>query len=234
MPINNSGLSKDSLLKSSPSCHGDVQKLHIPLFYLVAPLCMQRFVLSSRLLHMFCPSSFKPSWKSRYLVSIGKYVYKFNQDSSSSEPKGAPISIESVNAKLMSSPEKSRLNSAIDYYINDSESLQSNIPGWEGFFSVTTCGKTRYYAVKTEEEAILWINTLQEGRHEVIKRNMGHSNEVPYPTAWTYLDKLGDSFLKHKERVRSKMTEMEARDIEMSAMGDGALCGGRLNSGFYT
>jgi hypothetical protein len=66
------------------------------------------------------------------------------------------------------------------------------------------------------EDALVWVNALQEAKHECTRRSMGHANRDSYPNQWRYYDSLGKSRLQHKERVRSKVEETS--EMEMNRL----------------
>jgi hypothetical protein len=81
-------------------------------------------------------------------------------------------------------------------YAFQQNSRSTVIPfGFQGIFSVessmTLPTKVQYYAVPTEEDAQLWVNSLTQARQESITRSRGHS-KVPVPQSWQYFDKRQD------------------------------------------
>mmetsp|Transcript_1019 Transcript_1019/g.1277 ORF Transcript_1019/g.1277 Transcript_1019/m.1277 type:complete len:216 (+) Transcript_1019:154-801(+) len=191
-----SGLSAPSLMQASPSLTSHVLKLHIPLMYSILPT----FV--SNLFGTIFSSSFMPSWKERYLIQLGGYFYRYKSDTSS-DPKGSPFSVDEIDI----------------YAVNDTETI---LPGGiitpEGYsiFCVSTLRKRQYYAISTEEDRNMWITTLQQARDEHIKRNMGHSDHVPYP--YDYYDRMAKSLSKTKTRIRERVQESNMRDMEVRSM----------------
>uniref|UniRef100_A0A7S2XRG6 PH domain-containing protein n=1 Tax=Attheya septentrionalis TaxID=420275 RepID=A0A7S2XRG6_9STRA len=211
------GLSASSMLESSPSHHGVALKLHVPLFYSVCPEWFQ-WLLSTRLFR----SLMAPQWKERELIVIGNYLYRFT-NKSSSIPKGAPLPLTSVNAQLISIEGDEH---GIDGL---SISLSNLPPGCEGIFSITCSTRKQYFAVSTREEALTWVNSLDENKQETITRLMGHS-KVPYPKSWEYFDRLGADLSKSKDRIKIKLDESNARMIESS---DYNIGGGPMPQGYY-
>ena len=198
-----SGLSASQLLEESPFHHGQVWKLHVPLLYSILPIWLKN-ILSS----WFCPSSFSPSWKSRYLVAIGKYLYRFKNEQSK-DPKGTPIDIQRTSARIVSVS-----NSQND----DMEILPKTLPrGCTAVFKVSVFGKDQYFAVANKEEALTWTNSIQEGRQETITRIMGHSEHTMYPKSWEYFDNLGDEYAKKKFRIKQRLEESNKRNMELTS-----------------
>lgn len=204
-----SGLAAKALIESSPQQHGVVLKLHIPILYNFIPSCLQRILLAFEFLS-FC----RPSWKQRYLILCGSFLYKF-KDQSSKVPKGEPFHVETSNVKIVKT--------------DQSPHVGSLPPGFSIIFCVSTLRRKHYYAVRDTEEAMLWIRSMQEARQETITRNMGHSNHVPYPKSWQYFDSLGKSLVKSKERIKERMEDSRLREMEMSNFTEG----GPLPRGYH-
>ena len=197
------GLAAQSLIDSSPQHHGVVLKLHIPILYSILPEFIQRFILSWSLLS----SWIGPSWKQRYLILCGSYLYKF-KDRSSTTPKGCPYEIDHTKADIIRHHSVSN-----DMLLPEIGNLP---PGYDAIFSVSTLRREQHYAVADNEEALLWVRSIQEAKQESIKRNMGHANNVPYPQSWKYFDTLGNSLVKQKTRIRQKLEESNLREMEMT------------------
>mmetsp|Transcript_29041 Transcript_29041/g.70074 ORF Transcript_29041/g.70074 Transcript_29041/m.70074 type:complete len:259 (-) Transcript_29041:186-962(-) len=195
------GISVRGLIDASPQHHSVVLKLHVPVLYSILPAFIQRFILS----WTFLAQLLGPTWKQRYLIVCGSYLYKF-KDRASTTPKGSPIDIESLDVEIV------RSTSAIGV-------VSPLPPGYTSTFCVSTFRKKNYYAVIDNEEANVWVQSLLEARQDVITRRMGHANQVPYPKSWTYYDSLGKGLVKTKERVRSKLEESRLREMELSDLG---------------
>ena len=201
MRLPGTGLSATSLIDSAPQQHGVVQKLHIPILYTILPEFIQRFILSWSLL-----SFLAPTWKQRHLVLCGSYLYKF-KDRSSSVPKGAPFEIDTLQVALVRTGEIPEIGALP--------------PGYTSIFTVSTLRRKHYYAVADNEEAMLWVRSIQEARQECITRNMGHAANFPYPKSWSYFDSLGNSLVKSKARVRDRAELSRLREMEMTEFSDG-------------
>uniref|UniRef100_A0A7S2A8X6 PH domain-containing protein n=1 Tax=Trieres chinensis TaxID=1514140 RepID=A0A7S2A8X6_TRICV len=196
-------LSAKALLDSSPTQQGSVMKLHVPSIYVIAPTCLQRILSSGWL-----PEFMSPYWTDRHMVLIGKFLYRFENEFSS-EPKGAPVPVEAVEARCLSGEED----------LDGMEFAFRNLPpGCNSVFIVSTFGKTQYFGVATKEECTTWVNSLRESRQAAITRSMGHSEHVPYPARWKYFDGLGTSLLKSKERIKKRLAETNVREMEMTSL----------------
>lgn len=206
--VGGSGLSASQILENgSPIYNGTVWKLHIPVFYLLAPAWLKRTLSYC----WFCPSSFSPQWKQRYLIAVGKYVYRFATDQSS-DPKGVPLSLQEISASAISLSEAQEDDMEIAF---DS----SNLPaGSNAVFKISLHGKEQYYAVSDREEATTWTNSIQQSRQEVITRIMGHADNSSYPKAWDYYDRLGDDYIKRKKRIKNRLEEANKRELELTSM----------------
>jgi len=193
------GLSAKSMIDAAPQHHGSVQKLHIPVFYSLLPLFFQRFILS-----WSCLKSFAPSWKERHLILCGLYLYKF-KDTSSTTPKGSPFDVEKINTDILRTTELSEIG---------------NLPmGYTSIFTVSTLRRRHYYAVSDNEEAMLWVRSLHDARHEGITRNMGHASNVPYPFSWRHFDSLGKDLVKSKDRIKEKLEMTSFTDEQQMPRG---------------
>jgi hypothetical protein len=211
--ISDDGINASTLLNSSPSHHSQVMKLNIPVLFSLSPEWLQNIL-------RYCPSPFKPSWNERYLIQIGKYLYRLSYKTGAShsapqmKSKGSPIPLDQIQIKLIS-----KSNILLDY---DTEirSLREDLPSFcDGFFSISFGGNTKYYACQTEEDAVTWVNSLQEGRQGAITNNMGHDLR-PYPKNWKYIDTLGEQLYKKKDRIKEAIRRNENHQMEMMNLND--------------
>jgi hypothetical protein len=190
------GLSANALISSDPQYHGVVLKLHIPILYSILPEFLQRIILSWSLL-----SFLAPQWKQRHLVLCGSYLYKF-KDRSSKLPKGCPFEIDGLNIDMVRT--------------GDIPEIGTLPPGYSTIFFVSTLLRQQYYAVADNDEADLWIRSIQEAKQATITRKMGHASNMPYPSTWKYFDSLGGGLVKSKTRIRERMEELNMREMEMT------------------
>jgi len=201
------GLSAKAMIDTAPQHHGSVLKLHIPLFYSILPSAIQRILLA-----WSCFKFLVPSWKERYLVLCGSYLYKF-KDRFSDTPKGSPFDIETITIDILKTTGQDRNLSEI-----------GNLPvGYTKIFTVSTLRRRHYYAVSDSEEASLWLRSLREARQESITRNMGHASNVPYPPSWKHFDALGKDLVKSKDRIRERMEMSGIEGMEMAAFTEGQI-----------
>jgi len=205
-----SGIAAESLIGASPQQHGVVLKLHVPLAYHLIPTCLQRVARSVGCLSFFV----LPSWKQRYLVSIGSYLYKF-KDRQSKSPKGCPFDLASLSVDRVPA--------------EDSPHVGSLPPGFGAVVSVSTLRRRHYYAVRDGEEAALWIRSLLEAKQALVTRNMGHDKHMPYPRSWEHFDSLAASLVKSKERIKERLEASNLREMEMTNFMDG----GPLPRGYH-
>lgn len=211
------GLSARALLKSSPAHEGMVLKLHVPALYPFIPSCLQR-VLSSwwlRVLNIY------PQWTERHLILIGKFLFRFTDDNAA-KPKGAPVPVEAINVHTCERGGAAEKDDDMDFIWDHLP------PGCDSIFTVSTFGKTQYFAVTSREDANTWVNAIREARQSAITRSMGHASHVPYPAAWQYIDSLGLSLVKSKDRVRKKLAESNMKQMDI---GDAAA--GPMPRGYY-
>jgi len=201
------GLSAKAMIDAAPQHHGSVQKLHIPVLYSMLPSVIQRWILTSS-----CFKSFGPSWKRRYLILCGSYLYKFKEPSSTT-PKGSPFNVETLTTDVLRTPGR-------DLHFSEIGSLPA---GYTSIFVVSTLRRRHYYAVSDTEESLLWVRSLDDARQEAITRNMGHASNVPYPASWKHFDSLGKGLVKSKDRIKERM-EMSGMDgMEMTGFSDGQI-----------
>mmetsp|Transcript_11208 Transcript_11208/g.14749 ORF Transcript_11208/g.14749 Transcript_11208/m.14749 type:complete len:252 (+) Transcript_11208:109-864(+) len=215
------GLRVPSMLKASPQHAGDVHKLHIPLLFYVLPKFIQQWMLKFK---FFSFLGLLPSWEPRFLIVLGRFVYKFsNRHDVKAPPKGRPVPMDS--ADFFNLPE-----SDITYDQN-AAALMDRPVGSQHVLVFSTLRKTHYYAVPSKVDAVLWLNTLQQAKQEAIKRSMGHCPPGSYPATWSLFDNLGDNLVKSKERIEKRLQEGEQRELEMTSMGIGGPPG--VSSGIY-
>jgi len=194
------GLSVENLMRTSPSQTGPASKLHVPVLYTILPGCCQS------ILRRWFPS-LAPSWKSRYLVQVGGYMYKFVNDVSSS-PKGSPIAVDEI-LEVHVIPQGQFLE----------DGVLSSLPDADGYFVVTTVWKRQYYAVPTAEDSRMWVETLRHARQEAITRKMGHARDQPYP--YNFIDTQASALVTSKRRIRAQIQKANWREMELVAMGAG-------------
>jgi hypothetical protein len=219
-------LAASNLLKSNPTHSGQVLKLDVPLFYSLLPTWFQRIL-------RYLPSPFRPSWKRRYMIQIGKYLYRYQIDAnpgirevserSKMNLKGTPI-------LLSTSQTSSLIQTTYGLQPANQEEViayASDLPPFcSGFFSITSDGETRYYAVSTAEEANTWVNSLRQGRQSNIELSMGHDKR-PYPENWRYIDTMGDERVQRNKRVKDLIRTTERREIERMEYFDGGASASR-------
>lgn len=209
VPGQGAGLSAKALTEASPQQHGVVLKMHIPLLYNLIPVCIQRVLLAFQFLSFLCPS-----WKQRYLILCGSFLYKF-RDESSKIPKGAPFEVSTVVAEVVRT--------------GNCTYAGPLPPGFDAIVSVSTLRRKHFYAVRDIEEALLWVRSLQESKQEAITRSMGHAAHVPYPKSWNYFDSLARSLVKSKDRIRERLELSSLQEMEMSNFTEG----GPIPRGYY-
>jgi len=199
-------LSAPALLEASPIHAGTALKMHIPAFYSFLPSSIQ-WLLSSG----WCPRSWSPQWKRRYLIALGGYLYRF-KDEHGSTPKGAPITIDTTEARIISRDDTERSD-------NEFNCLLDLVPDGHVVFEVSSMTKTQYFAVESREEAVAWVNSLRQMRQDAITRNMGHSKDVPYPKKWESFDASARRLQEHKRRIKNRMDALDRKEQEMQNLG---------------
>ncbi len=207
-------LSAQALLAASPIHSGLAMKLHVPVFYSFLPSPIQ-WLLSNR----WCPTSWSPQWKRRYLIALGGYLYRY-KDENGSTPKGAPVTIDITEARIISRGDTSS---------NEFNCLLDLLPdGCDTVFEVSSLAKTQYFAVESREEALAWVNSIRQMRQDSITRNMGHSKDVPYPKQWESFDASARRLQEQKERIKNRMSALDKKEQEMQTLG------GSANMGYFS
>jgi len=237
------GLVAKSLIDSSPQHHGVVVKLHVPLLYSILPTFIQQFILNWSFL--LAPLSFLfghqfgPSWKERYLILCGSYLYKY-KNRSSSVPKGSPFDIETISRVDVIRTTSNNNSNTINSNNNHNNILAEigDLPvGYTGIFIVSTLRRKHYYAVSNIEETMIWVRSINDARQEAITRNMGHATNVPYPATWKYFDTLGKSLLKSKTRIKNRVEQYQSQQssqMEMTEFMGSPAPGGSFPSGYLS
>jgi hypothetical protein len=228
-------LAASTLLQSNPTHAGQAYKLDIPFFYVLLPTMIQRFL---RYIPFAGKLGLIPSWKKRYLIQIGNYVYRYqingkvNNGSNVNNVapsitkkmklKGSPIPLQTIQCeKNQNTTIGVKSNSSNDEIISYAREVPSTC---HGFFSITSNGQTRYYAVSTPEEASVWIQSLREGRQGAIERSMGHDRR-PYPESWKYIDLMGKAKVQKNERIRKRIDRDRMKEVEMMEFMGGSSAG---------
>lgn len=208
-------LSAQALRAASPIHAGLAMKLHVPVFYSFLPSPMQWLLSKS-----WCPTSWSPQWKRRYLIALGGYLYRF-KDENGATPKGAPVTIDITEARIISRNDTSTSN--------EFNCLLDLLPdGCDTVFEVSSLAKTQYFAVESREEALAWVNSIRQMRQDSITRNMGHSKDVPYPKQWESFDASARRLQQQKERIKNRMSALDQKEQEMQTLG------GSANMGYFS
>lgn len=224
-PEYNAALTVRSMQKASPQHMGDVRKLDVSVVYLMLPRWIQRWIWK-----LWCLSFLRPSWKPRYLILLGSYLYKFKKshggDWMTQPPTGSPVPLDEVSVHLLDASAIRR---------SSEEDAMVALCKWSGldtgssFFCISTFRKKYYYSCANPEEALVWVNTLREARQEVMTRTMGHATKDSVPSSWTHYDNIGASLVRRKERIRTRLQESNLRELEMSNLMEG----GPIPRGYY-
>ena len=185
-------------------------KLHASPIYTMLPSIVQKWILT-----VGCCKFLRPSWRPRYLILLGSFLYKFANGNA--EPKGAPLHVEGmIDVSLVD-----RNGGDFDLGL---AVLPHYLPtGCTAVVVVATLRQRHYYACASREDAEVWIQSLNDARHESVKRGMGHAPTDSYPAQWTYLDGLGQSLAQNKDRLRRRMEASRDREavagVEMASRG---------------
>jgi hypothetical protein len=232
-----------NLLKASPQQHGYVKKLHIPFLYWVLPNIVRRILATLP----FLRRSVVPTWRDRYLVLLGSYIYKFawadggldDEKNKRRSPKGSPIAVVSISNSRIVDISGSATESEYDLAIKEAlQSLPAQALSAYTYtcFAVERFDKTTYYAVDSFDMAFTWKKAVETAKQEAIRRNMGHAPPDSIPPTWIYYDSIGKQLVRSKERVRARLDHAQLREMEMSSLmseaGGGA--GTSFPRGYYS
>lgn len=207
------GLRYGAMIEASPQQTGQLLKLGVPALFLLLPTFVKQWVLKWR-----CLSMLRPTWKSRRLILLGGFLYKFGD----SKDVGSPADLMGMEVSLVESTEAWRLGISECISILP-ESIRNSV------FRVATFRKTYYFACQSREEALVWIRSLHDARHEAIRRSMGHADMGSYSKSWEYYDSLGKQATATKDRIRHRMESSNLRELEMSSFVDS----GTLPRGYF-
>ena len=89
-----SSIQLDAASQAFPQQSSPVQKLSVPSFFLFLPSWMQRWIFSVSFL-----SFLWPTWKTRHLVLLGSYLYRFQ--TTHGTLKGSPVLISPLNIHVL-------------------------------------------------------------------------------------------------------------------------------------
>jgi hypothetical protein len=216
------GLCYDSLMAALPTQTGQVLKLGVSALFLFLPAFVKQWILKWR-----CLAMLRPTWKTRRLILLGRFLYKFDgetkDDDVAGRNVGAPIDVLDIEVSLVESAEAERF---------DISECLSILPDWAAdsvVIRVATFRKTYYFACPSREEALVWIRSLQDARHETIRRAMGHTDVGSHSKSWEYFDSLGQRAAATNERIRLRMESNNLRELEMSNFMDS----GPLPRGYF-
>jgi hypothetical protein len=223
------GLRYEAMMAASPQQTGQVMKLGVSTVFLLLPTFIKQWVLKWR-----CLAMVRPKWKTRRLILLGRFLYKFyrpvtNDDETdhghvASRNVGAPVDVLDMEVSLVESAEAERFGIAECLsLLTDGTARPSAV------FRVATFRKTYYFACPSKEEALVWIRSLQDARQETIRRSMGHAEVASYSTRWEYFDLLGRQAAATEERIRRRMENDNLRELEMSNLMDS----GPLPRGYF-
>ncbi len=91
-----------------------------------------------------------PKWRSRYLILMGNYLFRFESEHGQ-RPKGVPIPVDSINVKVLD----------------------------DGIFVLETIRKNYYFRADSIAVAKVWADAIKSRKFMAIKENMGHAPVNP-------------------------------------------------------
>mmetsp|Transcript_16061 Transcript_16061/g.18174 ORF Transcript_16061/g.18174 Transcript_16061/m.18174 type:complete len:181 (+) Transcript_16061:231-773(+) len=117
---------------------------------------MQGKVLKRRVRYGGIVPCLTPTWRQRFLVLRGKYLFRFTKENEE-RLKGTPIPLEAISATA----------------VNEQYDEEGEIVPYA--FRVSTIRKTYVFAVSTVEERDQWVREIQRAKNMAIKKNLGHA-----------------------------------------------------------
>ena len=208
-----SSIRLDAASQAFPQQSGPVQKLSMPTFFLFLPSWMQRWIFSVSFLSFLCPT-----WKTRHLVLLGSYLYRF--ETAHGTLKGSPVLISSLNVHVLDDMDDDKAVSlAVRWASRRFEP--------SAILCLRTLTQSHYYACASSADARVWLTSICDAQQEAVRRSMGHvADAAAVPAQWRHWDVLGRSVAQRKERIRRRMAAIEMTSASTEV-------GGLYPRGFY-
>ena len=145
--------------------------------------------------------------------------------------KGCPIDLKSMTVSSL----RLANNGSTVISASNTKIVLEDIPSFQncnGYFTITTNGKSKHYATETQLEAQTWLNTLHQARQECITTSMGHSRK-PTSRQVEYVNRMGKSIVDRKERITNLIRKKELDEIELMCMNGSGGSASALPRGYF-
>ena len=183
-----------------------VQKLSVPTFFLFLPSWMQRWIFSASFL-----SFLWPTWKTRHLVLLGSYLYRF--ETTHGTLKGSPVLISPLNIHVLDDMDDDK---AVPLAVRwASRRFEPS-----SILCLRTLTQSHYYTCASSADARLWLTSICDAQQEAVRRSMGHvANASAIPVQWRHWDAVGRRVAQRKERIRRRLAAIEITSTSTEVSG---------------
>ena len=161
-----------------------------------------------------CPflSFLWPTWKTRHLVLLGPYLYRF--ETTHGTLKGSPVLISPLNIHVLDDMD-------VDKAVPLAVRWASRRFEPSAILCLRTLTQSHYYACASSADARLWLTSICDAQQEAVRRSMGHvANASAIPVQWRHWDAVGRRVAQRKERIRRRLAaiEMTSTSTEVSGL----------------
>lgn len=173
------GLRAQTLLQASPTHSGKVLMLQTPTTGFVSKIVTNQ-------------------WRERELILCGNFLFRYT-NSNSRKPRGTPMDLYKTQSRI--------IDEDSDEFKNfNFGSISTQLPiGIDTIFCVKSMGKSYFFAAE-HEDAITWVNSINQARLEAIKRSLGHSR-YSYPEMHKCIDELAGIYIRGKEKMKPNLNQ---------------------------
>ena len=159
--------------------------------------------------HMLLPRCCKDTWKSRFFVLAGTYLFRYSSEHGSS-PKGVPLPMDACSFRSATAEEE------------DEAAAVGQVPRGVGFV-VSTVRKEYHLRADTAAERAQWLRVFQTTKARAIKERLGHATANPKHAV---ANRAGATLFA--KRVEDDATDGGASaaisaSVEMSVLGGAAM-----------
>ena len=105
----------------------------------------------------------------QYFLVLGEYLYRF-KDQNVLTPKGLLITVATTHAPIISND-----------HVDNGDSAQCMIFYQRVAILFSSIEETQYFAVESQEGALIWVNNLRQILQDTITQHMGHSKTFRIP-----------------------------------------------------
>ena len=160
--------------------------------------------------HMLLPRCCKDTWKSRFFVLTGTYLFRYSSENGSS-PKGVPLPMDACSFRSATSEEE------------DEAAAVGQVPRGVGFV-VSTVRKEYHLRADTAAERDQWLRVFQATKQRAIKERLGHATANPKHAV---ANKAGAALFAKRVEDDAKdggaSAAISPASVEMSVLGGAAM-----------